>query len=117
MEIACGKPHVNDGGDPNAVRDFADHQVDTPTNAVGLADAQFVVARKSGFSSWLKLVHYVVQLRALEGTWLFTSLEIEGSGLPAPAFSSSVPPMHTPSPLPVVFAATTERRDETDRAR
>lgn len=76
-------------GDPEAIRDFAAHHLDNPTDAVGLANAQFVVARKSGFSSWPKLVRYVEQLRALGGTWLFTSLEVEGSGLPAPAFSSS----------------------------
>src|SRR5258708_39667734 len=58
-------------GDPQAVRDFTDHHLDHLTDAVGLASAQLVVARKSGFSSWPKLVHYVEQLRALEGMWLF----------------------------------------------
>jgi hypothetical protein len=76
-------------GDPEAVRDFTDHHLDHLTDAVGLASAQLVVARKSGFSSWPKLVHYVEQLRALEGMWLFTSLEVDGSELPAPAFRSS----------------------------
>jgi uncharacterized protein (TIGR03067 family) len=75
--------------DPQAVRDFADHYDGHPTDAVRLADAQLVVARKNGFRSWPKLVHYVEQLRALEGTWHFTSLEIEGSGQPTLALSAS----------------------------
>jgi uncharacterized protein (TIGR03067 family) len=75
--------------DPQAVQDFAHHHVDHPTDTVRLADAQLVVARKNGFRSWPKLVHYVEQLRALEGTWLFTSLEVEGSGLSTSVFSSS----------------------------
>lgn len=76
-------------GNPEAVQAFTDYHLDSSTNAVGLADAQLIIARKNGFSSWPKMVHYVEQLRALEGTWLFTSLEVEGSVLPAPAFSSS----------------------------
>ena len=76
-------------GDTEALRDFADHHLNTPSNTISLVDAQFVVARKSGFSSWPKLVRYVEQLRALEGTWLFTSLEIDGNELPTSTFHSS----------------------------
>src|SRR5262245_54096122 len=43
-----------------------------------LADAQSAVARKTGFASWPQLGRHVEQLRALEGTWAFTHLEIDG---------------------------------------
>ena len=76
-------------GDPQAIQDFADHYAGHLPDTVRLTDAQLIVARKNGFRSWPKLAHYVEQLRALEGTWLFTSLEVEGAGMPEPAFSSS----------------------------
>jgi uncharacterized protein (TIGR03067 family) len=47
-----------------------------------LADAQSTVARKTGFASWPQLARYVEQLRALEGTWSFAHLEIDGKALP-----------------------------------
>jgi uncharacterized protein (TIGR03067 family) len=54
----------------------------TPTQVleanIRLADAQSAVARHSGFESWPALSRYVEQLRALEGTWEFVYLEIEG---------------------------------------
>jgi len=54
-----------------------------------LADAQFAVARKQGFASWPRLALYVEQLRALEGTWDFISLELDGAAIPAAMFSRS----------------------------
>ncbi len=54
-----------------------------------LADAQWAIARREGFASWPKLATHVEQLRALEGTWTFTALEIEGETMPSPAFASS----------------------------
>jgi len=47
-----------------------------------LADAQSAVARRTGFASWPQLARHVDQLRALEGTWEFASLEIEGQTVP-----------------------------------
>jgi uncharacterized protein (TIGR03067 family) len=54
-----------------------------------LADAQSAVARKSGFASWPHLARHVEQLRALEGTWAFERLEIDGHAMPAGALNSS----------------------------
>jgi uncharacterized protein (TIGR03067 family) len=54
-----------------------------------LADAQSAVARKTGFGSWPQLARHVEQLRALEGTWTFASLEIDGSTMPASMLASS----------------------------
>ncbi len=54
-----------------------------------LADAQSAVARQTGFSGWPQLARHVEQLRALEGTWEFVSLEIDGSGIPAAGLSAS----------------------------
>ena len=54
-----------------------------------LADAQSVVARKSGFLSWPALVRHVEQLRQLEGSWEFVDLEIDGTAMPTPAFTES----------------------------
>src|SRR5262249_42756071 len=47
-----------------------------------LADAQSAVARKTGFAGWPQLGRHVEQLRALEGTWAFTHLEIDGQVIP-----------------------------------
>lgn len=54
-----------------------------------LSDAQLVVARKNGFDSWPKLSHYVELLRDLEGTWAFTSLEVDGNTMPVNMLGSS----------------------------
>jgi uncharacterized protein (TIGR03067 family) len=54
-----------------------------------LADAQSAIARKSGFASWPHLARHVEQLRALEGTWVFAGLEIDGSSMPAGALKAS----------------------------
>jgi uncharacterized protein (TIGR03067 family) len=47
-----------------------------------LADAQSAIARKTGFASWPQLARHVEQLRALEGTWKFARLEIDGNPMP-----------------------------------
>jgi uncharacterized protein (TIGR03067 family) len=54
-----------------------------------LADAQSAVARKTGFASWPQLGRHVEQLRALEGTWSFEYLEIDGAEMPAGMFAGS----------------------------
>ena len=54
-----------------------------------LADAQSAIARKSGFASWPHLARHVEQLRALEGTWAFARLEIDGNSMPAGALKAS----------------------------
>jgi len=50
-----------------------------------LADAQSVIARKSGFANWPGLARHIQQLRALEGQWSVVSLEIDGAEMPVPA--------------------------------
>ena len=54
-----------------------------------LADAQSAIARKTGFASWPHLARHVEQLRALEGTWEFARLEIDGSAIPTSALGAS----------------------------
>lgn len=54
-----------------------------------LADAQSAVARQTGFASWPRLARHVEQLRALEGTWAFDSLEVEGNPVPSMMISAS----------------------------
>jgi uncharacterized protein (TIGR03067 family) len=54
-----------------------------------LADAQSAIARATGFASWPQLSRHVEQLRALEGTWEFASLVVDGQTMPAQAMSSS----------------------------
>lgn len=54
-----------------------------------LADAQSAVARKSGFASWPQLARHVEQLRALEGSWAFARLEIDGAVIPAGVLGAS----------------------------
>jgi uncharacterized protein (TIGR03067 family) len=54
-----------------------------------LADAQSAIARKTGFASWPHLARHVEQLRALEGTWEFARLEIDGMTMPAAALKAS----------------------------
>lgn len=54
-----------------------------------LADAQSVVARKSGFGNWPGLARHVQQLRALEGQWKFASLETDGTQMPVPSFPAA----------------------------
>jgi len=54
-----------------------------------LADAQLDVARQCGFKSWPVLTRHVEQLRALEGEWRFTGLEIDGAAVPRGTLSQS----------------------------
>jgi len=54
-----------------------------------LADAQSAVARQTGFASWPQLARHVGQLRDLEGTWAFESLEVEGNPVPSFMISAS----------------------------
>jgi uncharacterized protein (TIGR03067 family) len=48
-----------------------------------LADAQAVIARRTGFASWPGLARHVEQLRGLEGEWRFERLEADGNVMPA----------------------------------
>ncbi|MGD9636503.1 MAG: TIGR03067 domain-containing protein [Pirellulales bacterium] len=59
------------------------------TSGFRLADAQSAIARKNGFGSWPHLARHVEQLRALEGTWEFAQLEIDGSQIPVGAVAAS----------------------------
>jgi uncharacterized protein (TIGR03067 family) len=54
-----------------------------------LADAQSAIARKTGFATWPNLARHVEQLRALEGTWGFVRLEVDGTVFPAATLSAS----------------------------
>jgi uncharacterized protein (TIGR03067 family) len=54
-----------------------------------LADAQSAIARKTGFASWPQLARHVDQLRALEGTWAFAHLEIDGNTMPPAMMEAS----------------------------
>ena len=47
-----------------------------------LADAQTLVAREAGFTSWPALKRHVEELRSLEGEWRLSSLEIDGRAMP-----------------------------------
>ncbi len=40
-------------------------------------------SRRAAFESWPHLARHVEQLRALEGTWVFDYLEIDGNAIPA----------------------------------
>ena len=78
-------------GDADALRTFMDHlpaaagMSPDQIRAAGfrLADAQSAVARQTGFASWPQLARHVEQLRLLEGSWSFASLEIEGERISA----------------------------------
>lgn len=54
-----------------------------------LADAQSVIARKTGFARWPGLTNHVEKLRNLEGVWEFVELEVDGATVPALALSQS----------------------------
>ncbi len=56
---------------------------------LNLADAQSIIARQHGYASWPRLVKFVEALRNLEGTWKFTSLQVNGSDLPEGLFRNS----------------------------
>jgi uncharacterized protein (TIGR03067 family) len=86
-----------DSGDPAAIRTMREHlpaandmsEQQVRTSGFRLADAQSAVARQTGFASWPQLARHVEQLRALEGTWIFESLEVDGGPVPPAAMSSS----------------------------
>jgi len=66
------------------------HPVEEIVNhEVTLADAQSAVARQHGFPSWAQLVRHVESMRAIDGTWVFTSLEVEGTAVPQGSFRNS----------------------------
>lgn len=54
-----------------------------------LADAQSVIARQNGFTSWQVLSRHVDALRALEGEWAFTSLKVDGNAVPSSVLENS----------------------------
>ncbi len=54
-----------------------------------LADAQAVIARKTGFGAWPSLARHVERLRGMEGTWAFRTLEVDGQAVPANMLGSS----------------------------
>lgn len=54
-----------------------------------LADAQSVIARKTGFEKWPGLARHVQQLRSLEGEWHFAGLQVDGADVPAAALTRS----------------------------
>jgi uncharacterized protein (TIGR03067 family) len=84
-------------GDAGAAKAFIDHLPKArglsveQARAAGfrLADAQSVVARRSGFAGWPALARHVEQLRALEGEWSFEALEVDGKEMPRALIASS----------------------------
>lgn len=63
-----------------AAKDLSDKQI--AAAEFRLADAQSAIARRAGFASWPNLARHVEQLRALEGSWGFETVEIDGKALP-----------------------------------
>ncbi len=55
-----------------------------------LADAQAVIARKTGFAAWPGLARHVDCLRRMEGTWTFRSLEVDGQTIPSAMLAHSL---------------------------
>jgi uncharacterized protein (TIGR03067 family) len=86
-----------ESGDADAIATFRDHLPSarnmTDRNirnaSFRLADAQSAVARKTGFASWPQLGRHIEQLRALEGTWSFAHLDVDGNEMPASMFAAS----------------------------
>ncbi|MCA9272185.1 MAG: TIGR03067 domain-containing protein [Phycisphaerales bacterium] len=84
-------------GDQDAAKTFIEHLPAakrlTPSKVklqgFRLADAQSAIARRTGFASWPALARHVETLRAMEGSWSFASLEVEGSHVPAGSLASS----------------------------
>jgi uncharacterized protein (TIGR03067 family) len=84
-------------GDPEAAESFQEHLPSArdlsceQVRRAGyrLADAQSVVARKTGFASWPQLARHVETLRSLEGTWAFERLVVGGNDIPAAALTAS----------------------------
>jgi uncharacterized protein (TIGR03067 family) len=84
-------------GDAQAARTFAEHLPDATKlspkqvreRGYRLADAQAVIARKTGFAAWPGLARHVDRLRSMEGTWAFRSLETDGQPMPADMLAGS----------------------------
>jgi uncharacterized protein (TIGR03067 family) len=84
-------------GDASAARMFIAHLPEarglTPARvrAAGfrLADAQSVIARKTGFGSWPLLSRHVQQLRLLEGEWHVVGLQVDGTDMPPAVLAQS----------------------------
>lgn len=84
-------------GDADAAAEFITHLPAARTQSVAdvqragyrLADAQSAVARRLGFAGWPALSRHVDTLRALEGAWSFTTLEVGGQSIPAAMLSAS----------------------------
>src|SRR5690349_1755179 len=86
-----------ESGDPKAVATILKHlpaaggmtAEQVQRTSFRLADAQSAIARKTGFASWPQLARHVEQLRALEGTWAFAQLEIDGTAMPPAMMQAS----------------------------
>ena len=84
-------------GDTAAARTFIEHlpkarglsAAQAWSTEFRLADAQSVVARRSGFRSWPALVRHVEQLRRLEGEWSFETLQVDGTDMPRSLIAQS----------------------------
>ena len=78
-------------GDRDATQAFIDHLPKAREFSIAearrapfrLADAQSVIARRSGFASWTALTRHVDLLRSLEGEWHFESLQVDGHDMPS----------------------------------
>ena len=85
-------------GDADAIRTFANYLPEAAAlspkqildHGFRLADAQAVVARKSGFAAWPGLARHVDRLRSMEGTWGYRSIEVDGQPMPASMMSNSL---------------------------
>jgi uncharacterized protein (TIGR03067 family) len=85
-------------GDPQAAKMFVEYLPEAAKlspeqvreRGFRLADAQAVIARKTGFAAWPGLARHVERLRKMEGTWTFTSLEVDGQPMPSSMFGSSL---------------------------
>lgn len=64
-------------------------QKDVAAQTMRLADAQLIVANDTGFANWPALARHVQQLRALEGRWVFASLEVDGTTMPEAMLTQS----------------------------
>jgi uncharacterized protein (TIGR03067 family) len=86
-----------ESGDPEAVSTILNHLPAARGMTAGqvhqmqirLADAQLAIARKTGFASWPQLARHVEELRALEGTWAFARLEVDGNTMPLAIMEAS----------------------------
>lgn len=84
-------------GDGNAARTFIEHLPEASGLSAAqvrergfrLADAQAVIARKSGFAEWPGLARHVERLRSIEGKWAFRALEVDANVMPASMLTNS----------------------------